>query len=257
MRGRLCGKRFHRCFVPTFVPTQAPPASTRHPVPDWRPLVTVNAAVSLDGRIAGRHGRTLVLSDAQDLQRVHAMRAEHDAILVGIGTVLADDPALVIKRDLYADGEDPIRVVLDSSHRMPMTARVASGDPPTILFCTHEGVEEATTLNSVHGVDVVGCPADERGRVNLACALKELRRRGIRSLMVEGGSNVIASFVGAGFVDRLSLFVAPVVVGEGAPALVAQHSSDAGSWWAGFEVMSADSRTAGITVHLAPRESPA
>lgn len=239
------------------VDVSTPTRTPRHPVPDWRPLVTVNAAVSLDGRIAARGGRTLRLSDDEDMQRVHAMRAEHDAILVGIGTVLADDPALVIKRDLYAEGTDPVRVVLDSHHRTPMTARVASGQPPTILYCTAPDATEPSTIASVHGVDVVACPTDPRGRVDLAAALADLRQRGVRSLMVEGGSRVIASFVTAGYVDRMSLFVAPVVVGEGAPSLVAEEASADGSWMRGFEPVHVQHRATGVTLYLAPRDAPA
>lgn len=242
----------HRYRAPVPGPTQTP----AHPVPSWRPLVTVNAAMSLDGKIAARGGRTLRLSDDDDLRRVHALRAEHDAILVGIGTVLADDPALMIKRELHDGGRDPVRVVLDSHHRTPVTARVASGQPPTILYCTAPNATEPYAVTTMHGIDVVACPTDPAGRVDLQAALADLRARGVRSLMVEGGSRVIASFVTAGYVDRLSLFVSPVVVGEGAPSLVAEEARGDGAWLGGFEPVHIDHRPSGVTLHLAPRAAP-
>lgn len=230
--------------------------AARHPVPAWRPLVTLNAAMSLDGRIAAQGGRTLVLSDTEDLRRVHRLRAEHDAILVGIGTVLADDPALVIKRDLSPDGEDPVRVVLDSRHRTPAAARVASGSPPTILYCTQPGAAAPTVLKSLHGLDVVACPADARGLVSLDAALADLRARGIRSVLVEGGSRVIASFLRERLVDRMSLFVAPVLVGEGAPSLVRDAARGEGEWIHDFQVVSCAGRSSGVTLQLLPRDPP-
>lgn len=225
-------------------------------MPSWRPLVTVNAAVSLDGRIAGRGGRTLRLSDREDLQRVHRMRAAHDAILVGIGTVLADDPALVIKHEYHAEGgRDPMRVVLDSHHRTPLTARVASGTPPTLIYSvgTEDRIER---LRKMHGVEVVACPRDASGRVDLEAALGDLKARGIESLMVEGGSRVLASFFRAGYVDRVTLFVAPVLIGEGAPPLVAVEAEDAGTPLAGFTLVHATGRLSGAVVHLLPDEAP-
>lgn len=228
----------------------------RHPVPDWRPLVTLNAAMSLDGRIAAQGGRTLVLSDEEDLRRVHRLRAGHDAILVGIGTVLADDPALVIKRDLCAEGDDPVRVVLDSRHRTPAAARIASGSPPTILYCADPEVKRVEVLKSLHGLDVVVCPPNEEGLVSLDAALQDLRRRGIRSVLVEGGSRVIASFLREHLVDRLSLFVAPVLIGEGAPSLVADPARLGAPWLHSFDVTSCAGRPTGVTVQFVPRDAP-
>lgn len=234
-------------------PVVLPP---RHPVPDWRPMVTVNAAMSLDGKIAGLGGRTYRFSDPADVVRVQRMRAEHDAILVGIGTVLADDPALVIKREFLPEGDDPVRVVLDSSHRTPLTARVTSEGVPTVLYCIEEDAKTPRTVRSMHGVEVVGCPPDDRGRVALDAVLADLKGRGLRSLMVEGGTRVLTSFLGEGLVDRASFFIAPCVMGAGAPALVDAGARPEGHPLSAWHVVASEARDSGVTVHVAPDAVP-
>ncbi len=172
-----------------------------------RPFVQVNCAVSADGRLAYAHGRRARLSGPEDLARVQALRAESDAILVGVGTVLLDDPSLRVHWELLGrpPGREPLRVVLDSTGRVPSDARVLDGRTET-LIATATGCERR--FPSTVAVFAAGAP-----RVDLAALLAELGRRGIRRLMVEGGAEVIASFMRDSLVDRLTVYVAPVLIG--------------------------------------------
>ena len=171
--------------------------------------VVVNAAMSADGKIALRGGAPLKLSDEADLRRMHEMRAGSDAILVGIGTVLADDPRLLSKHP--GATRHPLRVVLDSQGRLPPTARVLDGAAPTLVFTARGRGRAWANAETVEAGE---------GRVDLRAALRGLEARGVRSLMVEGGATVIASFLRERLVDDLYVYVAPLVVGGGAPSLV-------------------------------------
>lgn len=190
-------------------------AAATPPPPRDRPLVVVNCAVSLDGRLAYAGGKPAVLSGPEDRKRVQQLRAGSGAILVGIGTVLADDPSLRVHWDELGTppGPDPLRVVLDSTGRTPAGARILDGSRPTLVAtngaCTRRFPENVEVFRSG--------PA----RVELPPLLAELGRRGVRSLMVEGGAHVIGSFLAERLVDRLTVFVAPQIIGaESAPSMV-------------------------------------
>lgn len=170
--------------------------------------------MSLDGCIGLSGPRPLRLSGAEDMRRVHEMRARSDAILVGVGTVLADDPKLTVKWDLLGGraGRNPLRVILDATLRTPATAEVLKGDAPTLLFHGKKGgaMPGAAQLATV-GVD-------RHGFLDLRAVLGELDRRGVKSLMVEGGATVISAFLRDRLVDEATIFVAPTIVGDpGAP----------------------------------------
>lgn len=156
----------------------------------------LNCACSLDGRVAAPDGSPLLLSGPEDLRRVHEMRADCDAILVGVGTVLADDPSLRVKPHL-AQGPDPLRVVLDTHGRTPADARARQGPEPALILTADDVATDAA------------------GRLDLAAVLDLLAGRGIGSAMVEGGPTVLASFLKAGLVDRWTLYQAPMLVGGG------------------------------------------
>lgn len=171
-------------------------------------------AASLDGLVAGPGGGPVLLSDEADLRRVHAMRAEADAILVGVGTVLSDDPGLRVKRALVGEpadaarARDPLRVVLDAYGRTPQGARVADGAAPTLFVTAHADAQPP-------GDHVRVAPSP--GGVDPSEALAALARRGVGTVMVEGGPSVMASLVAAGLWDRFTLYVAPVLLGDGVP----------------------------------------
>ena len=173
-----------------------------------RPTVTVNCAASLDGKIAVRLRRQTRLSSSEDLERLKALRAGADAILVGVGTVMADDPGLLAP---LGSGKRPLRIVLDSKGRTPPTARVLDGRAPTLIVTAEPS--SATFPNA----EVLRLG---RGRVDLGALLDELGRRGVARLLVEGGGEVIHSFLAARLADELFVFVADLVLGgRDAPTL--------------------------------------
>ena len=186
--------------------------------------IVVNAAMSADGKLSSREREQIVISGPGDFDRVDALRAGSDAVMVGVGTVLADDPSLTLdgeqrrtERRERGDPADPARVVADSRLRTPTDARVLAGDAETVLLASADApAERATQLESA-GATVVR--AGER-RVDLPAALGALDERGIGQVMVEGGGELIYSLFEDGLVDRLSVFVGSLVIGgRDAPTL--------------------------------------
>lgn len=175
-----------------------------------RPLVTLKLALTLDGRIAARGGDARWVTGEAARREAHRMRDRHDAILVGVGTVLADDPALTVRG--LRGGRDPVRVVLDGRLRTPPGARVLAPGPGTLLFCAEDAPGERP--------EAVRLPRGPDGRLPLAPVLAHLGRAGLLSVLVEGGGEVARSFLEARLVDRVTCFVAPKLVGgDGVPAL--------------------------------------
>jgi 2,5-diamino-6-(ribosylamino)-4(3H)-pyrimidinone 5'-phosphate reductase len=179
-----------------------PPARTAH-----RPEVWVNYATSEDGRIAYAGGRRARLSSEADLQRVQDMRSVADGILVGVGTVIADDPSLRVHWEMLGrpPGTPPARVVVDATGRTPATARVLDGTAPTVI-----GTSERSTRKFPDGVEVIVAGRDE---VDLGLLFERLYDRGMRRLMVEGGSEILASVFRGRLFDRCTVYHAPVVIG--------------------------------------------
>ncbi len=176
------------------------------------PLVTYKAAVSLDGKVAAADGDARWISSPESRRRVHAMRAAADAVLIGAGTLRRDDPRLTV-RD--AEGRDPVRVVVSRTGRVPVDATVfaTAHDAPTILLS--ESVEPGVAAALArHGVEVVRV-------AGLRAGLIELARRGLTDILCEGGPTLAGGLLAEGLVDRVAVFVAPLVLGRGAPDLVA------------------------------------
>ncbi len=175
-----------------------------------RPKIIINAAMSVDGKIALAGGKRIKISDEEDFRRVHEMRSEVDGILVGINTILKDDPKLTVKEKFVPGGKNPVRVILDSKLRIPENARVLNNDAKTIIATTRNAPKRK--LNA----ELIRCGYE---KVDLRCLLEELRERKIKKIMVEGGGTVIHSFLKEGFVDELFVFVGSLVIGGGAPTL--------------------------------------
>jgi 3,4-dihydroxy 2-butanone 4-phosphate synthase/GTP cyclohydrolase II len=180
------------------------------PARDGRPFVTLSYAQSLDGSIAARRGEPTPISGPEAMRLTHQLRAHHDAILVGIGTIIADDPQLTVR---LVRGPDPQPVVLDSRLRFPAWARLLrEGRRPWIA--TTEAADRGRQAElEAAGARVVRLPADGVGMVSLEALLAYLDRRHIRSLMIEGGATVIGSVLAAHLADRLVLTIAPLLLG--------------------------------------------
>jgi riboflavin-specific deaminase-like protein len=189
-------------------------ARASHNAEDRRPFVTLTYAQSLDGSLAAADGRPLLLSRAESMTVTHRLRAGHDAILVGIGTVLTDDPRLTVR---LAPGEQPQPVVVDTHLRTPPTARILRHPkPPWIAAAAPLPSFDRDRLTSA-GADILGLPASPEGRVDLDALLHALFSRGIHSLMVEGGLRILQSFLTLQRVDWVLLTIAPRFV-AGKPA---------------------------------------
>ena len=188
-----------------------------------RPYVHLKVAQSLDGRIAARGGDSRWITDAAARRVVHRMRAAHDAVLVGRETALRDDPRLTVRGVETGAGPaaTPWRVVLDSRLALPVEARMASDEhaPRTIVLTTEQADPARRRELTAHGVQVQVVAAGAGGRTNIDDVLRALYERGIRSLLVEGGGAVYTSFLRAGRFDRLSVFVAPLLIGDGVAAV--------------------------------------
>lgn len=177
-----------------------------------RPFVTLTYAQSLDGSIATNAGNPLQLSGTRSLEFTHQLRALHDAILVGIGTVLSDNPRLNVRH--YEDGTHPTPVVLDSQLRFPDDARLLScGGPPPLIVTGPEADSERENALEDQGASILRVPCSSEGGVCLDGLLEVLGDRGLSSLMVEGGTEVLTSFFRERRVQRVILTVAPCFVG--------------------------------------------
>ena len=180
-----------------------------------RPFVLLKLAQTLDGRIATRNGHSQWITGEAARERVHLMRSRADAVLVGIDTVLADDPRLTVR---HVEGRQPRRVVLDSRARTPLEARVLNGDAPATVCVTDVAPADRIDGLKQAGAEVLVLPAED-GSVPVDPLKSALGEAGIVTLMVEGGSRVAASFLRERAVDRVACFVAPRILGEGIPSI--------------------------------------
>ena len=172
--------------------------------PADRPWVTLSFAQSVDGCIAKTAGQSLLLSCPQSLHLTHQLRSLHQAILVGIGTVLADNPRLNVR---HVVGTQPQPIVMDSQLRIPPTSQLLRARP--WVYTTMAPLSPRAQALSTAGAVLRALPADSNGRIDLPSMLADLRIAGIQTLMVEGGGQIISSFLQHGLVDQLVLTVAP------------------------------------------------
>lgn len=179
---------------------------------ETHPLVTLSYAQSLDGSISlQKRGKPLALSGTESMRMTHRLRAAHDAILVGIGTIEADNPHLTVR---LADGESPIPVILDSHLRTSANARIFLHPKKPLIACLEDEAnsKKAQALAQT-GATILPIKGDRGGHISLPDLLTILLHQGIKSVMVEGGATVIAAFLQQGLVDRVVLTIAPVFVG--------------------------------------------
>ncbi|HRW83299.1 MAG TPA: 2,5-diamino-6-(ribosylamino)-4(3H)-pyrimidinone 5'-phosphate reductase [Methanothrix sp.] len=187
-----------------------------------RPNVIINCAMSADGKISSFERRQVRISGQRDMDRVRLLRAESDAVMVGVGTVLADDPGLRVKsldlRNMRRDRglpEDPLRVVVDSRARTPPRSEVL-GKGCILAVSKAATADRLATLRKKCEIVVAG-----EDRVDLRELLSILKKKGVRKLMVEGGATLNWSLIEAGLVDEISVYIGPIIIGgEGAPTPV-------------------------------------
>jgi diaminohydroxyphosphoribosylaminopyrimidine deaminase/5-amino-6-(5-phosphoribosylamino)uracil reductase len=178
------------------------------------PYATLKAAVTLDGRIATASGDSKWITGEAARREAHRMRDRADAVLVGIGTVLADDPALTVR---HVRGRDPLRVVLDTHLRTPPSATLVrhGSRASTLIVHSPDAPAEARARLADHpGVELLEAPLDAQGHLDLEPVLRELGRRDVVRLLVEGGAKVHGALLARGLVQRASIFIAPRLLGD-------------------------------------------
>ena len=170
--------------------------------------------MTLDGKIATATGSSNI-SGKKDLERVHQIRKECDGIMVGIGTVLADDPRLTVHKIDANPEENPIRIVVDSKCRTPVDARITNDDAKTIIACANEYKDDFMLTDKYETLKKRGVKFFFSGdeRVDLKALMMYLHEEGIERLMLEGGSTLNFSMIKAGLIDEISICVAPMIVG--------------------------------------------
>ncbi|MGC8784043.1 MAG: bifunctional diaminohydroxyphosphoribosylaminopyrimidine deaminase/5-amino-6-(5-phosphoribosylamino)uracil reductase RibD [Armatimonadota bacterium] len=177
------------------------------------PFVTVKAAMSLDGKIATHTGDSKWITDEPARRLVHRLRARHDAVMVGVGTVLKDDPLLTARLPRLKEPLHRLRVIVDSRLRCPEEARVLSvEDSPTLIATTASAPPEKVARLRERGVEVAMLPADD-GRVDLRALMTMLAQRGVTGVLCEGGGTLIAALFARRLVDKVMFFYAPRIIG--------------------------------------------
>ena len=189
---------------PLYGPLLAPPSAADGC------FVLGRIAQSLDGRIATPSGTSFWISGAEDVLHTHRLRALCDAIVVGAGTVRADDPLLTTR---LCPGPSPVRVVIDTARSLAADRRVFRGGPVTLLLCAGD-VPGPARLGDA---EVVGVPRAPGGALDVVAVLSLLAGRGLRRIFVEGGGVTVSRFLAAGALDRLHVTVAPLLLGSGIP----------------------------------------
>lgn len=175
-----------------------------------RPFITLKYAMTLDGRIAAHTGDAKWITGIEARSYAHRLRRQHDAVLTGIGTVLADDPELTTR---LVPGKNPLRIVLDSRLRTPPEAKVLNAEAPTLLVCSKmAALSKGGKYKGLTNVELLPLIL-ENGRLPLPQLLEELAAREVTSVLVEGGSKVHGAFFDAGLADRVCAFIAPRLVG--------------------------------------------
>ncbi len=177
------------------------------------PFVLVKAAMTLDGKIAASSGDAKWVSGKNSRRLVHQWRDQYDAILVGVGTVLADDPLLTTRLD-SGSGHNPVRIVMDSTGKIPLEAQMLRNtkEAPVIIVTTEKISPDSRRAYEKLGAEVFVAPEDN-GKPDVQALLTELGRRQISSLLVEGGALINATFLRRGLVDKIAWFIAPKIIG--------------------------------------------
>lgn len=173
-----------------------------------RPYVIINCAMSIDGKIALPGKKQARISSEEDMVRVHKLRSKVDAVLVGIETILTDDPKLTVKKEYVKKAKNPIRIILDSHFKIPQNAKVLEPNARTIVVTTEKEYKRGL-------LEVIKCGDGEK--VDIKKLMNLLSERGIKRLLVEGGSTVIWEFLKSNLFDEFHVYIAPIIIGGDAP----------------------------------------
>lgn len=191
-----------------------------------RPFIIVKFAATLDGKIAAASGDSRWVAGEEARAWAHAFRTRVDAIMCGVNNVLLDDPQLTARPGGALAARQPLRVVADSRGRTPLSAKVLNEDAPTLIATTDASPAAWREAVAALGAGVLVLPADAGGHVDLRALADELARRGVLSLLVEGGGVLHASFFAAGLVDKVHAIIAPKIVGGTAYPAVAGKGAE-------------------------------
>lgn len=167
-----------------------------------RPIIILNCAASVDGKIALPNRKQLAISNNEDFERVHKLRSECDAIIVGIGTILEDNPSLTVRNNSNAK---PIRVILDTHCRIPPNSNVLQGNSKTIV-----AVGENPDQTNLENAEILKCGKE---KINLTKLLELLSKRGVKKILVEGGETVMWSFLKEELFDEYNIFLSSMIIG--------------------------------------------
>lgn len=178
------------------------------------PFITLKYAQTIDGRIATATGHSRWISSPASLRYAHRLRSTHDAILVGTGTVLLDDPELTVR---LVKGRSPLRIVLDSGLRIPLSSRVLQNQDQarTMIVTTEKAAQDKFKSLSDMGIEILCINTTKSGEINLSELFPTLGQKGVSSVLIEGGSSVITSILKERLADKLLVIIAPKIIGKG------------------------------------------
>jgi diaminohydroxyphosphoribosylaminopyrimidine deaminase/5-amino-6-(5-phosphoribosylamino)uracil reductase len=221
---------------------------------EGRPLTVLKGASTLDGKIASRTGDSKWITGEPARAEGHALRAECGAVMVGVGTVLADDPRLDVR---MVTGRDPIRIVLDTQLRTPPTAKVIAHESSAPTWVVHGPLDEVAMVARAaqlrrEGVELVEAPV-AAGTLDLPAVLRLLGQRGVMRLLVEGGARVHGALIETGLADRGVFFVAPLVLGDRQARSLVERASPPDTIAAASRLRVTGVRTVGVDVRIDAR----
>jgi len=173
-----------------------------------KPYVIINCAMSADGKISLPNRNPLKISNNEDIKRMYKLRSEVDAVLIGVETVLTDDPKLTVKKKYFKTPKNPIRIILDSKCRTPLNSLVVNSDAKTFIITSKK-----CNKKFEENVKIINCQTDNEGYIDLAILMDILFNLGIKKLMVEGGGTTIWNFLKSDLIDDLYSYVAPIIIG--------------------------------------------
>ena len=213
-----------------------------------RPFVSLKAAISLDGRMCLDNNSSKWITGIEARTEAHVMRSENDAVLVGVNTVLNDDPALTVR---YIEGVNPLRVILDSQLRTPPDAKIISSDNKCLIITSESASSDKAKVLEDNGARVARVKLNNN-HIDIKSALEYLASQGILTLMVEGGPEVISSFLSERLADYVKFFIAPRILGEGKNISLNMNFADVNS---AFRLSGVKSRLCGDDVIIEGRLS--